>query len=167
VDGGAPLSSEEEEARQERLARLNANRKRREAAKAAQDASNQQLVILFTLIDGLAEMGLGPEARLLPFEREMIEQPLARMMARLGPATKEIVEAWTDPITLIVGLGFYGVRLAGMYQAKQATKKPPEPFMEAATPISIEVAQPSAGTGAPPPGLTSQVMAFTVNEVAQ
>jgi hypothetical protein len=76
-------------------------------------------------------MAVGGGARMTEEEHSAIFDPMARIMARLDPATNAAVEKYTDPVLLIFGLGMWGVRvwteLAEQEPPPSSGKQPPEP----------------------------------------
>lgn len=82
--------------------------------KKRQEQAAQTTVVLLAIIEGMLTTAFGDECALTSSERDMIEPPFARIMARLNPATSAIVEKYSDPILLAVGLMAWGSRLWGI-----------------------------------------------------
>ena len=100
--------------------------KKKQAAQAKETAG-----WLVMLLEGAAIMSFGEEAKLLPNEKRMISDPMARIMTRMDPALNEALQKWTDPILLLFGIGTWGMRLYAMAQDREEGdegrgKKPPE-----------------------------------------
>jgi hypothetical protein len=93
--------------------------KRKKKEQAAQLA-----LTLLTILDGAIGAALGTECCLTPDEHAMIDEPLARIMARLSPETTEAIDKWTDPVLLLLGFGLWGVRVFSVIQRKAAESKP-------------------------------------------
>jgi hypothetical protein len=79
---------------------------------------------LLTILDGAIGVSLGTECCLTPDEHAMIDEPLARIMARLSPETTEAIDKWTDPILLLLGFGLWVVRVFSVVQRKASESKP-------------------------------------------
>jgi hypothetical protein len=58
-------------------------------------------------------------------EHAMIDEPLARILARLAPETTELIDRWTDPLLLATGLVMWGARVFFELsrQAREEVKK--------------------------------------------
>ena len=63
------------------------------------------------MLDGLAGGLLGDGARMDEGERRLIEDPLARVMARMAPGTNAVLERWLDPILLFYAFSSWGRRV--------------------------------------------------------
>lgn len=102
------------EARERRLAAKKRYRERAKARKAAIDAtpdnSAQQAALLITILSATASTIAGPGAAMLDHERELIEGPLIRMIARMPAAARENLDKYIDPATLLFGLAVWGMR---------------------------------------------------------
>jgi hypothetical protein len=55
---------------------------------------------MLTIVNTAVSSFVGPGAEMEPAERKAIEDPLARIMERMAPATNEMLSKWTDPILL-------------------------------------------------------------------
>lgn len=104
-----------------------AKQKKAEAQAEAQGVA----ALLLMMLQAIAIQVAGPEAALLPQERQMINDPLARILARADKGVMERVQTYADPLMLGMGLLLWGSRLAAIVAAKRAT---PKPTMRAATP---------------------------------
>jgi hypothetical protein len=168
VEGGQPLTPEEEEKRVQRA------RKSHHKKVVASGGDTQTVLMLITILDGLAVAAIGPEAALLPFEREMIEGPASRILARMDAGAREAVDKWSDPVTLIIGLGFWGSRLAGMQAAREKANSKPAPTLEfkapppvESSPVEFVVTDSSAGpNGASPSDIRALVFSSGINDSA-
>jgi hypothetical protein len=74
-------------------------------------------------------------------EKAMINEPLARIMARMTPETSEIIDRYTDPILLAFGFIMWGSRVFFVLQRQANEAKPklvkPQPEYNPAKPIPI------------------------------
>jgi hypothetical protein len=96
-------------------------------------------------------------------ERELIEEPLARIMARLDPGTSAALERWTDPVLLIFGLGTWGIRVASeMADGEDNPGAGPSDFDFAPEPPKPPSAERDNGVppANPPTELTDQLGAY-------
>lgn len=82
-----------------------------------------QALILLTLLDGVAAVMLGDDAKMTDAERALIEEPLKRIFAKMGPAALGTISQWSDPVTVVFGLVLWGTRLYSL-------RKPPKPEVE-------------------------------------
>ncbi len=83
--------------------------------------------LLVSMAEGVAVAMLGDPAALNSGERELIEPSLARILARMTPASIAKVQVFIDPLTLLVGMAMWGNRLAELQAQKTAgTAKPTE-----------------------------------------
>ncbi len=96
-------------------------------------------MVMLTMFDGLVSMALGPECALLPVERELIDEPLQRMLKRVDPTITGAIEKYTDPLLVCMGLITWGARvwqiqLAKLREARarQEAQKPAAPPAEEA-----------------------------------
>ena len=97
-------------------------KKQREAAAA------QSSLVMLTMFDGLVSMSLGPECVLQPNHREMIEQPLQRMLQRIDPTITGAIEKYTDPLLVTMGFISWGayvwqIQLAKMRAARREAER--------------------------------------------
>ena len=128
---------------------------RRVSRKEAQRNAEQATEVLLTILDGAVGMAVGGGARMTEEEHSAIFDPMARIMARLDPATNAAVEKYTDPVLLIFGLGMWGVRvwteLAEQEPPPSSGKQPPEPEAPPPAPNGREVEEVPAAS--PPASL--------------
>ena len=106
------LDDEKRRKRLESAARWRA-KKRLEAVNGGEaDSVPDALTVaaFLTVIESLVVAWAGPSAVMLPHERELIEKPALRMLARMDEGTREAVNQWADPIALITGLTMFGMR---------------------------------------------------------
>lgn len=75
-------------------------------------------MVMLTMFDGLISMALGPECALLPAERELIDEPLQRMLKRVDPTITGAIEKYTDPLLVTMGLITWGARVWQIQLAK-------------------------------------------------
>lgn len=86
-------------------------------------------------------MALGAECQLTPDEHAMIDEPLARIMARLSPEVTEAVDKWTDPVLLATGLIMWGARIVMVIQRREAESKPRPGLTSSAQPLPSQAQQ--------------------------
>lgn len=89
---------------------------RKKAKNAAKDTS----AVLVSLLDGLASMAFGPQAAMNDFERQFIQEPLERILMRMDVASAEIVNRWSDPIMLAMGLIIWGSRISRLQSERHS-----------------------------------------------
>lgn len=139
---------------------------RQVSKKEAERQSAQSTTVLLTIFDGLAGLSFGEGARMEPHERAIIEEPMARIMARMDPGTSAAIERWTDPILLIFGFASWGVRVymdlaeqsgsdddeTGWGRGPETEPEPPPPSREHETvPSASPPIEVMAGMGYGPP----------------
>lgn len=84
---------------------------------------NEAAAALLAITQGGLMMAIGdPRVALLPSEREQIEPPLARMLARLSPEAATMVATFADPLILGVGLVTWMTRI---FTLPKASQRPP------------------------------------------
>jgi hypothetical protein len=66
---------------------------------------------VLSLINGLASMAYGDKAVMNKSEREMISEPLERILSRMDNVTKGFLTKYADPFLLITGLIAWGSRI--------------------------------------------------------
>lgn len=74
--------------------------------------------VLIGVLDSAAQAMVSADAALTLNERNLIEEPLARIMDRLSPEVTEKIQTFSDPILLAFGLGLWGMRLYKINQIK-------------------------------------------------
>lgn len=111
----------------------------RRAANKSKESAQSTAFVLLTLLDGAVSVGLGIDAAMTDFERQMIEPPLTRMLARYTDLSDKIAQ-FSDPVMLLIGLGAWGARLA-------ATRKPAATAPERGQPVNGEAVGPGAVDG--------------------
>jgi hypothetical protein len=72
--------------------------------KLAQKEAQQAAIVLLGLIDGLAIVLYGETARMLDYERELIADPLQRIIERSNLLNADAVNKYSDPLLLTMGL---------------------------------------------------------------
>lgn len=60
-----------------------------------------------------------PEAALAPEEKQAIHEPLERMIKRMSPNASKRFQSVADPIAVVVGLSFWGIRVTQLVQMKR------------------------------------------------
>jgi hypothetical protein len=105
-----------------------ASKKRGPYKKTASVRATPENGLSATIVVGLLEMlatnYAGPEAAMSAEQKTNIEQPLARMLARIDPATSAALQVWADPISLAVSLLLYGITVMAIHSAKQPATAP-------------------------------------------
>lgn len=96
--------------------------KKTAAARAASPENGLSATIVVGLLEMLATNYAGPEAAMSAEQKTNIEQPLARMLARIDPATSAALQVWADPISLAVSLLLYGITVMAIHSAKEPAK---------------------------------------------
>ena len=81
------------------------------------DAQASRLVM--QLVESLAVQNLGEDVRLTTAERNLIEPPLGRIMARMSPQGAAAFAAFADPVLLLTGLFMWGGRLMAAREARK------------------------------------------------
>lgn len=79
--------------------------------KQAEEKSAQTAYMLLVILNGLVVAQFGDECSMTDTDRELIEKPLARIMARLDEETSEAVDKWIDPVMLMFGVMAWGSRV--------------------------------------------------------
>lgn len=101
--------------------------------------------ILLTLLDGIAAIVLGEGARMTQAERDLIEEPLKRIFNKFGAASLDVINKWSDPVTVVFGLVLWVNRISRLnkpapiedegikgQEAGEVTKVAQEPAQEPA-----------------------------------
>jgi len=94
---------------------------KKKAAAQAKETATWLLLIL----NGAAIVAFGEDAKMSDAEREMILEPLQRIMARIDPAVNDALQKWTDPILLLFGVATWGLRLYAIAQDRADDEGPP------------------------------------------
>lgn len=136
------------ETTQKRYAQID-KRKRKEQ-------SEQTTLVLMLLIDGMVSAAFGPECAMNDAEREMISQPLTRILARMSPATSAMLDKYTDPVMLLFGVIMWGSRIAFTLRERDKEKaaevqaaQQPEPTPQPIEPTPLRMVAPDlAGAAA-------------------
>lgn len=91
-------------------------------------------IVLMALLDGLAGLLFGPDARMNDTERALINEPLERILKRLSPEVVKAVSQWGDYVMLAMGLIAWGSRITRLQketaektQKEKAPTRPPAP----------------------------------------
>ncbi len=112
---------------------LESKRKYRERVKAAKTAPDLaalgQSALLVTIVSATATTIAGPDAAMLPHERELILDPLNRIIARMPEETRAALDKYADPLALMFGLSVWGLRV---YQVARAKAESASPVQEGA-----------------------------------
>lgn len=86
--------------------------------KAEQDAK-AVTPALVGMMESMAVMTIGPEAKFAPMERAMIDPSLARILARMPKESIDKFGGMLDPMVLALGLGMWGLRIRNTQIAKR------------------------------------------------
>lgn len=74
------------------------------------------------LLESFCVQRFGPEARLQPQERALIQEPLIRILNRLPTRVAEKAGQLADPLALMWGLGMYWLRISQLRPQKAETE---------------------------------------------
>ena len=129
--------------------------------KEAEEAARESAAVILTILNGAVGMAFGEIARMTPEEREAIEEPLGRIMARMSPAANAAISKWTDPILLLTAL----VTWAGRVYVDIKIEDGDEPYSGPGPDDPLPTLDPSKGNGrevtndigAPTEEITSQI----------
>lgn len=100
------------------------------ARKMAKKEAGQTALILLSLLDGIAFLAFGAGASMNEYERDLIKEPLERVLMRMDLASSEAVSRLSDPITIVMVLIAWGSRLqqerkeAKRQEAKEEALRP-------------------------------------------
>jgi hypothetical protein len=106
------------------------------SARQRKSQAQQTADVLLTITDGMTATLIGPDCVMLSNEREMIEPPLSRILERLDPLASALIEKYTDPILLTMGLAMWGLRIFQVQSAKMEEKKKTPPNKLTPQPVS-------------------------------
>ncbi len=81
------------------------------ARKMAKKEAGQTAIILLSLLDGIAFMAFGAGASMNEYERDLMKEPLERILMRMDITSSEALSKWSDPILLVMGIVAWGSRL--------------------------------------------------------
>lgn len=115
---------------------------------------------MLTMFDGLVSMSLGPECALTSRERELIDPPLQRMLARLDPTVTGAIEKYTDPLLVTMGFIAWGARVWNIQLAKLKAARRQAERQQADAEEEKQPEQPPIDPNLPPapgPGILGQV----------
>jgi hypothetical protein len=94
-------------------------------------------------VDAACQGLFGPEAGFNPLEQELIEPPLARILAKADPEKMGQFAALMDPLLLVIGLALWGSRV-------QKLALPPKPKADPPPLSQLLRAVPSEDPSIPP-----------------
>lgn len=101
---------------------------RRKSARtnAISDDSILAASVLIGVLDSAAQGMVGADAAITLNERNLIEEPLGRILDRLSPELVSKIQIVSDPILLAMGLGLWGMRVykLNQMQTESATAQP-------------------------------------------
>lgn len=95
-------------------------RKRRAPTAKRKTDAKTQAQTLIGVVEATAITIAGPEAALQPIEHQLIDDPLAAVLARVEPAALDRANSIMAPVLLACGLALYGARVYGLVSAQQA-----------------------------------------------
>jgi len=98
--------------------------------KLAKKEAAQTALIFLSLLDGIATMTLGPAARMLDYEKELIREPLERIIQRMDIVSSELISKWSDPVLFVMGMVAWMSRVIREMNEKEQASKPPQPQAE-------------------------------------
>lgn len=81
------------------------------ARKMAKREAAQTAVIVIALLDGIGTIFLGENASMQDYERDLIKEPLERILQRMDIVSSEALAKWSDPILLFMGLSAWITRV--------------------------------------------------------
>jgi hypothetical protein len=91
----------------------------------AKKEAAQTAVIVLALLDGTCTIAFGENAGMLDYERELIKEPLERIIQRMDIVSSEALAKWSDPILLFMGLSAWITRVIREKKESQPEVKPP------------------------------------------
>lgn len=94
--------------------------------KIGKKEAHQTTVILMSLMDGVATMIAGPQCKANDIERDMIEEPLERLIQKMDVGAVELLSVWADPIALVMGMAAWGGRIIRTMDKNKPEKPPAE-----------------------------------------
>lgn len=116
--------------------------KKKAKAEAAEVGAAQQAALLLTIVSTTAVSLVGPAGAMTEGERLLILEPLSRMIERLPAATRETVDRFADPISLLFGLAVYGTRVYRTLADQAKIEGPEAPYpVGYEEPKSVEVSE--------------------------
>ena len=128
------LTEEEREARRQKNKEYRERRKTRAVGGVdkTQKQAEETTLALITITNQLVSFYFGRECEMSDIERDMIEEPLVRMISKVDPAKMQQVNDYTDPLLLMVGIAAWGYRIynAKTENARPAPQQPGEPAPE-------------------------------------
>lgn len=119
-----PVSDLTPEQREERKRRNKEYRERKKTRAVGGNnnprrAAEETALALIVITNQLVAFYFGRDCEMSEIEREMIEEPLVRMLAKTDPAKMMKVNDYTDPLLLIVGLASWGSRVYNLQEKKK------------------------------------------------
>lgn len=88
---------------------------------------------------------LGAECAMEKREADMLEPPIARILARLTPEQSQKVSVFIDPMVMLIALGMWGNRIIRIQRAKRDTITDTE-FARASGMVDGRTSAPASGT---------------------
>lgn len=132
-------------AAREGMRRLRASKQ----APAKVDAAAIETAQLFlNVLDSLAYTAVGDQGKMLAGEKEVLEPPLARVVARMDERTALLIQTVSDPLAILIGLGAWGSRLMAI-RREQSQAADQAARMAAFTPTPQQAAPVTTPTAAP------------------
>ena len=96
--------------------RVSAAERKRQAD--AKESAEGAATVLLLIMDGMVGASFGEDCRMDEHEKTMILEPLLRILSRLDYATTQVIEKWTDPILLGMGLLAWSSRIYRLQSEK-------------------------------------------------
>jgi hypothetical protein len=143
-------------------------------SKHSQEQAERAEEMVFTILNGLVGTAFGEEARCPEEAEEFIHGPAARMIAKMDPATSALMEKWTDPIFLMMGISIWGLHIWQVMGDDDDDNRRPEPEPEP-TPSPArsrrsngrKLTPEEAATGSPPVSILERTGALEPADVPQ
>lgn len=111
--------------------------------KLAKRDAQQVAKALLAFMEGIAVVALGPDASMLDYEKEMITEPLERILMRMDVINAEFISKWSDPAVLIMLLGAYISRITKEHAEEEEPEEKPVRVKPKKEPRSVQPTQPS------------------------
>ena len=96
--------------------------------------------LLIMLLDGIGMLALGDYAKMNNAEKNMIEEPLKRILAKVSPGSLQMIGKYGDPVMLSMGLLAWVSRVTMESRKRKENPKPvsnePEPKILTPTPTA-------------------------------
>ncbi len=96
--------------------------------KKAKEQSERDAASILNICNTLATGLISPAAKMSEDRRLSIQEPLAREIERLSPKTKDLIQAYSDPLAIITGFGMWSYEISKILPPPDQGRgpKPPE-----------------------------------------